>query len=183
MNPRSVPIAALLALAALAGCGPTRITPGASPPPTAIPTAETPPLPEAARPRMGPGVEGTYSLVEVNGSPLPATVELRPGCGARVITARLSLDRGRFSFSGTTQESCNGRTRDPVAHRAEGTYRLDESAIHFAAQIGSQAGTAEGQILDDRTVSVVSVSALGQTRELSLRFRRDAPDRAGTEER
>lgn len=169
--------AALLALAALSGCGPTRITPGAPPRPSAVTPAETPPLPEAANPRMGPGVEGTYSLVEVNGSPLPTTVELRPGCGARVVTARLALERGRFTFSGTTQESCNGRSRGPQPRRAEGSYRVDGSALHFTARIGDQSGTAEGQILDDRTVSVVRVSALGQTRDLSLRFLRDAPDR------
>ncbi|MBV9773141.1 MAG: hypothetical protein JO040_04290 [Gemmatimonadetes bacterium] len=181
----AVPAAVLLALAALAGCGPGAPTISTRPTPTSVPPMDTPPIPEseAVRPRVGPGVEGTYTLVEVNGSTLPATVELRPGCSARVVTARLALERGRFSFSGTTQESCNGRNTGPMARRAEGSYRRDDDAVHFTAQIGGRSGTAEGQILDDRTLSVVSVTALGQTRELALRFRRDVPDRVGTAER
>ena len=70
-----------------------------------------------------------------------------------------------------------------MARRAEGSYRRDDDAVHFTAQIGGRSGAAEGQVLDDRTLSVVSVTALGQTRELALRFRRDTPDRVGTDRR
>lgn len=163
-------LAVLLSVAA-AGC---RGRPELRPAPPG-PDLENPSVPESViLPRPGPGEEGVYLLVEVNGRTIPAVVEERDGCSVSVVSGRLALDDGRFTATATGQEVCGGTAREPTTRRAEGRYRLDGAALRLTLPPEGPFGPVEveAQVLSDRTIVVTRVGAGGRSREVSLRLRK-----------
>ena len=167
----SLPVTAALLAAALAGCRPQPAVTVSGP----GPDLENPPLRESVTaPRPGPGVEGIYLLTEVNGRPVPAAVETPAGCTIRVLTGRLALRDGGFTASATGEETCRGTTSGPSVRRAEGSYRVDGSALRLTLPPDGPFGNVavEAQILSDSALAITRVTAGQRSRALSLRLRK-----------
>lgn len=171
MTARSALLLAALPAALLAGCS-GRPELSVSPP---GPELENPQLPEETTPmRPGPGPEGVYRLVEVNGRVLPAEFETGPGCVLRTVSGSLTIEDGRFAFASTTQESCGEEAGEPVAHHAAGRYDREGSELHLVADTGSAFRAAEARPVGDESLQVVELSGAG-LRGTRWTFHREEP--------
>ncbi|HEX2091092.1 MAG TPA: hypothetical protein VHG28_01775 [Longimicrobiaceae bacterium] len=178
---RRASLATLLVLLALPGCSGPRVRLGATPP-IAPDEAVAPPLPETlVEPRPGPreGVGGVYLLVEVGDTAIPALVERRGECVVRVVAGSLSLEDRDFAFSATTQESCSGRSRDPVTLRARGEYGREGGTLLLRSTEGDAFTSARVQIVEDATLQLVEMITGGAVRGMKWEFHRGDPQPRG----
>ncbi|MGH7481866.1 MAG: hypothetical protein ACRELV_06890 [Longimicrobiales bacterium] len=74
---------------------------------------------------------GTYELVEVGGSPLPAVVEESTNCTEHVTSARLELqDDGDWELEIAERETCGAEVEEE-SESEDGEFDLDGSTIRF----------------------------------------------------
>jgi hypothetical protein len=118
------------------------------------------------------GIAGTYTMTAASGQSLPATIAQRPGCHLAMVSGSLRLESGRFDFSNTIQETCDGRGTQRTTHRAHGTYVVDDRRLRLeAAADGMSFGLATGTIEGD-TIRIAEVRTEGGAQSVSWVLRR-----------
>lgn len=83
------------------------------------------------------GVAGTYTLVRVNGMPLPVTAGRWEDCHEDVVGASLSLyPDSQYILTSTSRQTCPGQTVDLVGVGERGRYTVRGNTILLSSETG-----------------------------------------------
>lgn len=136
------------------------------------PSEEAPgPAPEA------PAWDGRYRLVRAGGDSLPALVDRRPGCSVQLVYGALTLDEGRFYFTDTTREGCQGEAPRQESWIAQGTVEASGETLRFHPDSGTAFSAAEG-LFRGAEIRLLRLHTEEGTEEVDwLLVRRDRPGR------
>jgi len=122
---------------------------------------------------QGQAQPGTYTLVEIDGRPLPVVTDRKGDCQEEVLSATLILGTdGEWELNYTERETC-GADVDEDLEDADGHYRAEGEMIHFS----DDTDPYEPDDLDIDELGMGTVTADGMTVRLqdqhtTLTFRR-----------
>lgn len=133
---------------------------------------------EAADPVAdAPAWEGRYRLVRAGGDSLPALLDRRPGCSVQLVYGALTLQEGRFYFTDTTRERCEGEDSRQESWIAQGTVEALGETLRFHPDSGTAFSAAEG-LFRGAEIRLLRLHTEGGIEEVDwLLVRRDRPGR------
>lgn len=124
-----------------------------------------------------PAWEGRYRLVRAGGDSLPALLDRRPGCSVQLVYGALTLQEGRFYFTDTTRERCEGEDSRQESWIAQGTVEALGETLRFHPDSGTAFSAAEG-LFRGAEIRLLRLHTEGGTEEVDwLLVRRDRPGR------
>lgn len=124
-----------------------------------------------------PAWEGRYRLVRAGGDSLPALLDRRPGCSVQLVYGALTLQEGRFYFTDTTRERCEGEDSRQESWIAQGTVEALGETLRFHPDSGTAFSAAEG-LFRGAEIRLLRLHTEGGIEEVDwLLVRRDRPGR------
>lgn len=102
----------------------------------------------------------TWRLADIDGSPMPAVVDIEDDCAETIAAATLTLDaNGEWTLIWTEQETCGGEIEDEDEdERERGRYTVDGQTVRFLDEDGEAGEEDDSDDEDEVDVDIEELS-------------------------